>query len=87
MPVPAQPQADRLFAEAGRFTKRADAVEVVNGLKAQGLLNAFVVTEDGRRKSVHRVRVGPLADATQVERMNDELRELGARRSRSVTMD
>ena len=86
-PAPTQAQADRLFAEAGRFSERVEAVEVVNALKAQGLLNAFVVTEDGRRKSVHRVRVGPLADATEVDRMNGELRELGARRSRSVVMD
>jgi cell division septation protein DedD len=49
-------------------------------------VNAFIVTEDGRRKSVHRVRVGPLPDTTEVERMSDRLRDLGARRSRSVVM-
>jgi len=50
------------------------------------MVNAFVVTEDGRRKSLHRVRVGPLRDTAEVDRMNDELRELGAKRSHSVTM-
>jgi cell division septation protein DedD len=55
-------------------------------LRAQGYVNAFVVTEDGRRKSTHRVRVGPLVDASAAERMSDELRDLGARRSRSVVM-
>ena len=80
-------QRERLFAEAGRFRTRTDAVAVVDGLKAQGLVNAFVVTEDGRRKSVHRVRVGPLSDESEVERMSDRLRGLGAKRSRSVIMN
>jgi rare lipoprotein A len=83
---PAVAQDERLFAQAGKFTKRADAVALVDSLKAQGYVNAFVVTEDGRRKSTHRVRVGPLVDAQAVERMSDELRDLGARRSRSVVM-
>jgi rare lipoprotein A len=77
---------NRLFAEAGRFTKRDDAVQLVDTLRAEGVMNAFVVTEDGRRKSLHRVRVGPLADATEVERLNERLRGLGAKRSHSVAM-
>jgi rare lipoprotein A len=81
---PLDPQ--RLFAEAGRFTKRDEALELVDSLKAEGFMNAFVVTEDMRRKSLHRVRVGPLADANEVERMNERLRELGAKRSHSVAM-
>jgi rare lipoprotein A len=77
---------NRLFAEAGRFTKRDDAVQLVDTLKAEGFMNAFVVTEDGRRKSFHRVRVGPLTDAAEVESMNERLRDLGAKRSHSVAM-
>jgi peptidoglycan lytic transglycosylase len=77
---------ERLFAEAGKFRTRTDAVAVVAGLKSLGLVNAFVVSEDGRRKSVHRVRVGPLIDESEVKRMSDRLRALGARRSRSVVM-
>jgi cell division septation protein DedD len=50
-------------------------------------MNAFVVTEDRRRKLLHRVRVGPLADAAEVDSMNERLRELGARRSHSVAMN
>ena len=78
--------SERLFAEAGRFTSREDAVELVASLRSEGFMNAFVVTEDKRRKSLHRVRVGPLADAAEVESMNDRLRDLGARRSHTVAM-
>lgn len=85
-PPPVQAHSERLFAEAGRFKQRADAVELIAALKAEGFVNAFVVTEDGRRKSVHRVRVGPLPEEADVERVSDQLRELGARRSRSVVM-
>ena len=79
-------QPERLFAQAGKFTKRDDAVQLVDRLKAQGFVNAFVVTEDGSRKSSHRVRVGPLLDAAEVERVSDQLRGFGAKRSRSVVM-
>ena len=82
----AQAQSERLFAEAGRFTRRADAAELIATLKVEGFVNAFVVTEDRRHKSVHRVRVGPLPSEADVERVSDQLRELGARRSRSVVM-
>ena len=84
-PPPAA-QTERLFAQTGKFKSRADAVELVDTLKAQGLVNAFIVTEDGRRKSVHHVRVGPLLDDAEVESMSDRLRGLGAKRSRSVAM-
>jgi cell division septation protein DedD len=81
-----EPQAERLFAQAGRFTKRDDAVQLVDRLKDQGVVNAFIVTEDGRRRSLHRVRVGPLLDEAEVERMSDRLRGVGGKRSRSVVM-
>ncbi len=79
-------QSERLFAQVGKFTSREDAVQLVDRLKAHGFVNAFVVTEDRRRRSLHRIRVGPLFDATEVDRVSDRLRELGARRSREVTM-
>jgi len=81
---PLHPQ--RLFAEAGRFTKRDEAVQLMHDLRAEGFMNAFVVTEDSRRKSLHRVRIGPLADAADVDNMNERLRDLGAKRSHSVAM-
>ncbi|HUL82884.1 MAG TPA: septal ring lytic transglycosylase RlpA family protein [Gammaproteobacteria bacterium] len=86
---PAEPRladSERLFAEAGRFKNREDAVELVHTLNAEGFLNAFVVTEDRRRKSLHRVRIGPLHDAAEVESISDRLRELGARHAHSVAM-
>lgn len=85
-PPPPREKPERLFAEAGRFTNRDDAVHLVNELKSQGLVNAFVVSEDNRRRTLHRVRVGPLLDTAEVERMNDRLRELGGRRSHEVAM-
>jgi rare lipoprotein A len=78
---------ERRFAEAGRFTNRDDAVQLVASLRAEGFMNAFVVTEDRRRKLLHRVRVGPLADAAAVDSMEERLRGLGARRSHSVAMN
>jgi rare lipoprotein A len=85
-PSPSTPP-EKLFAQAGKFSNRDNAVELVDTLKSHGFVNAFVVTEDGRRKSSHRVRVGPLADATELDRVTEQLRELGAKRSQSVVMN
>ena len=79
-------QSERLFAEAGKFKRREDAVEVVDRLRAEGFLNAFVVTEDRRRRPLHRVRIGPLHDAAEVTSKSDRLRGLGARHAHSVAM-
>jgi rare lipoprotein A len=84
-PLP-EARPERLFVEAGKFTTRANAVQLVDELKAHGFVNAFVVTEDGRRRSLHRVRVGPLLDAAQFDHASDRLRELGAKRSHRVVM-
>jgi rare lipoprotein A len=83
---PSLVKSERLFAEAGKFRNRDDAVQLVDGLKAQGFLNAFVVTEDRRRKMLHRVRVGPLLDEAEVERMNHRLRALGGKHSHMGAM-
>jgi rare lipoprotein A len=88
-PVKRPPPAtlsERLFAEAGRFSTREEAVELVDTLKTHGFTNAFVVTEDRRRKSLHRVRVGPLLDATEFDRVSEQIRTLGAKRSQLVAM-
>jgi len=85
-PPPLTPQSERLFAQAGKFTQRASAVELVDTLKAHGFVNAFIVTEDGRRRSTHRVRVGPLRDAAEVRDVSDRLREVGAKRRQRVVM-
>jgi rare lipoprotein A (peptidoglycan hydrolase) len=47
---------DRLFAAAVKLEPRPDIVAVVEGRKPQGLLDAFAVIDNGRRKSVRRSR-------------------------------
>jgi rare lipoprotein A len=83
---PLTAEQERLFAQAGKFRRRESAVELVDRLKADGFVNAFVVTEDGRRRSTHRVRVGPLLDAAEVNDVRDRLRELDAKRLQRVVM-
>ncbi|HJR69880.1 MAG TPA: septal ring lytic transglycosylase RlpA family protein [Gammaproteobacteria bacterium] len=83
---PLTAEQERLFAQAGKFRRREDAVELVDTLKADGFVNAFIVTEDGRRRSTHRVRVGPLLDAEEVDDVRDRLRELDAKRLQRVVM-
>jgi rare lipoprotein A len=83
---PPATESKRLFAQAGKFSTRDNAVELVDTLKAHGFVNAFVVTEDRRRRSLHRVQIGPLLDAKEFDRVSEQLCELGAKRSQLVAM-
>lgn len=88
---PAQPAAgapplrqDRLFVQVGAFSERQNAARLVDRLKASGFANSFVVSEDAGRRTLHRVRVGPLRDAYEFDQVSGRLKTLGMADSRLV---
>jgi rare lipoprotein A len=76
--------AEPLFVQVGAFAERANAAKLVDRLKVNGFVNAFVVTDDGRR-ALHRVRIGPLRDAHEFDDVRARLRSLGFGESQLVT--
>ncbi len=77
---PARPP--HLFVQVGAFTDRANAQRLVDRLEAEGYRNALIVDPgDG----LERVRVGPLADAAEYDRVTAGLRRLGLTDARLVT--
>jgi rare lipoprotein A len=72
----------RLFVQVGAFSNRDNATRLVGRLKARGYANAFVVSD---RDGLNRVRVGPLTDAREYDRVNDGLRRLGLAETRLVS--
>jgi rare lipoprotein A len=73
----AAPGQDRLFVQVGAFAERENAARLVDRLKANGFANSFVVSEDAGRRTLHRVRVGPLRDAYEFDQVSGRLRTLG----------
>jgi rare lipoprotein A len=76
--------SEPLFVQVGAFAERANASKLVDRLKVNGFVNAFVVTDDGRRP-LHRVRIGPLRDAREFDDVRARLRSLGLGESQLVT--
>ena len=74
-----------LFAQVGAFGERANAARVVERLRANGFVNAFVVSEEDGRRTLHRVRLGPLHDDQEFDQLRARLRSLGFGESQLVT--
>ena len=74
-----------LFAQVGAFGDRANAARLVERLRANGFVNAFVVSEEDGRRTLHRVRLGPLRDDQEFDQVRARLRSLGFGESQLVT--
>ena len=74
-----------LFAQVGAFGDRANASRLVERLRANGFANAFVVSEADGRRTLHRVRLGPLRDDQEFDQVRARLRSLGFGESQLVT--
>jgi rare lipoprotein A len=74
-----------LFAQVGAFGDSANAARLVERLRANGFVNAFVVSEADGRRTLHRVRLGPLRDDQEFDQVRARLRSLGFGESQLVT--
>jgi rare lipoprotein A len=74
-----------LFAQVGAFGDRTNAARLVERLRANGFVNAFVVSEADGRRTLHRVRLGPLRDDQEFDQVRGRLRSLGFGESQLVT--
>jgi rare lipoprotein A len=74
-----------LFAQVGAFGDRANAERLVERLHVNGFVNAFVVSEADGRRTLHRVRLGPLRDDQEFDQVRARLRSLGFGESQLVT--
>lgn len=80
--VPAPGGDEPLFIQVGAFSERANALRVVARLKGRGYANAFVVR--GSDDSLNRVRIGPLVNVAEYDRVNAGLHSLGFEDTRLV---
>ncbi len=72
-PTPATP----LFVQAGAFTDAGNAERLVAKLKALGYSTALLRTETRAVRDIHRVRIGPIANVEEFDRVVGQLRSLG----------
>jgi rare lipoprotein A len=74
-----------LYAQVGAFSDRANAARLVERLKSNGFAAAFIVSDADGRRTLHRVRLGPLRDEPEFDQVRARLRSLGFGESQLVT--
>lgn len=66
-----------LFVQAGAFGSEPNAAKLVGQLRAQGITNAFVRTDQVNGQPLFRVRVGPIPTVPEFDRVVARLKKLG----------
>jgi rare lipoprotein A len=85
--VPGQPGFHPLYVQVGAFADRNNAAKLADRLKSDGFRNIFVLTSGEGRGRMHRVRIGPLANESEFDRMRNDLRNAGIADARLVQED
>jgi peptidoglycan lytic transglycosylase len=76
--------AERLYLQVGAFAERANAQNLYERLRRSGFENAFVISARDTQDKLSRVRIGPLADVAEFDRVSDGLRAMGLHDMRLV---
>jgi len=67
----------RMFVQAGAFSERDNAVRLVTRLAADGFANTFIVSDGRGGRALHRVRLGPIRDSAEFDRVRARLLAAG----------
>ena len=80
-PIAGQPirnvNGERLFVQVGAFGDRSNAQRRLALLSGSGIANAFVHEEERGAGSIFRVRIGPVSEVAQYDRLVERLESLG----------
>jgi rare lipoprotein A len=75
--VTAEAAAARIYLQLGAFGDRANADRVASAARKGGIDKVDVEAADVNGRTVHRVRVGPLADVAAADALSPRIRSLG----------
>ncbi|MDY6945129.1 MAG: septal ring lytic transglycosylase RlpA family protein [Pseudomonadota bacterium] len=76
-PPPAPPATSDLYVQAGAFAAEDNASRLLGQLRSKGVSNAFVRADQVDGKTLYRVRVGPIPNVNEFDRVVKRLRSLG----------
>lgn len=76
-PPPAPAATSDLYVQAGAFGTEANASRLLGQLRSKGVSKAFVREDEVEGKTLYRVRVGPIPNVNEFDRVVKRLRSLG----------
>jgi rare lipoprotein A len=77
--TPAQSDAAPLYVQAGAFKEEANAQKLIERIQQVGIANVFLRRDV---RSLFRVRIGPIADAGEFDRIVSQLKSMGIQEAR-----
>ena len=75
--VTAEAASARIYLQLGAFGDRANADRVASSARKDGIDKVDVEAADVNGRTVHRVRVGPLADVAAADALSPRIESLG----------
>jgi len=75
--VTAEAASARIYLQLGAFGDRANADRVASAARKGGIDQVDVAAADVNGRTVHRVRVGPLADVAAADALSPRIERLG----------
>lgn len=66
-----------LYVQAGAFAEERNATQLLARMKANGIQNAFVLNPPDGKSRLFRVRVGPVANTAEFDRVAAQLAKIG----------
>lgn len=72
-----QAQPAPIFVQAGAFGSESNATELLERLRASGVTNGFVRRDHVDGRAMYRVRIGPLPNVSEFDRLLARLKSLG----------
>jgi rare lipoprotein A len=76
-PAPTPAAGSPIYVQAGAFSSEANASQLVERLKANGVKNGSVRGDDVDGRKLYRVRIGPVPNVPEFDRLLARLRTLG----------
>ena len=83
--TPRAAAAGEIYVQVGAFGDKNNARRRFSLLREHGIRDAFVYAESGRSSTLYRVRIGPIADVDQYDRVVSKLERIGITETHLVT--
>jgi rare lipoprotein A len=84
LPAAASAPAEKMFVQVGAFSERGNAERLAERLRASGFANPTLVSALDQRRTLHRVRLGPIRDSVEFDQLRARLRSMGVSGARLV---
>ncbi|MEM7280188.1 MAG: septal ring lytic transglycosylase RlpA family protein [Pseudomonadota bacterium] len=76
-PVVAPSESANIYIQVGAFSEETNAIRLHNRIRRQGISKVVIAVDTADATAIHRVKVGPLKDVDELDKVSAELKRMG----------